>query len=666
MPTTYTFSIVKGKDEAGSGLMRVRELVTPKGSSLPPDSSASGKDVTAAVRAQSGLEGITGALLKRNIYGTWVLELTGKAAPGEYSLSDTDVGHNAESIAAADKQTEDPPREDPRRRSVTDTSGEGAGKPDSGKAKGGGGRSGSGGGGGGGDSEPEVAADPRSALQEFLIKHAEKYYNYIPSSISRPKGTTKDNLDDKIDSEKSSEWGEASKSALAGYCQFIKNRARSSDDRMFLLDEIGNITNALDSMAADGNFENWRGAKISSVDFSSDTSDLLRFLKLAYVATHPSGQTGHDAAKEIGLGPETSADYPRSKGWIAACIVGAITPFPFMTIRPPSGAKIVKDSTLTISDGNNSGTMRLGYDYPEGFIFGLGIRQNEMSPDNKVVADFFEPFATKIVGMIGKNATFTLKIGNRTWSAQNPVAFGNSLLSGAWVAGEVPPEILSSKQLSGETNTAGQNNFSRPGRTLPMKPQPIAPELQNVYLDSKGQPAINRVLATVEKQTPPNRDRWILRVQDPGNDVILVPVLLRQQPGVVSEAALHFAQILDAQETGAAPSNLAYVPMSTIEWVNPSLVTYGSNGLGTIELVEYDESGIPIETLSTKFPGIRIIGADDAIRQGIPGVGRDPLQSALANYISRNDNPVGTALFLSSNLNATMNQPSARGSGRTG
>lgn len=197
-----------------------------------------------------------------------------------------------------------------------------------------------------------------------------------------------------------------------------------------------------------------------------------------------------------------------------------------------------------------------------------------------------------------------------------------------------------SKELSGQN---AQQVNTRQGTTEGgTKP---AFEMQNIYVSKGGTPALRQPQVILQKRVPLSNDIFELRVRDPANDYILVPIKVKSP---LTEAS-HWTQAVLG--SSGADTAVPHVALRQIEWgYKGHFREYGPGGVSEIILVSYEPSDVQ------DFPNnVRVVSVAEALRIGRPGGGRDAVEQAVADYIGSDNNPAGTSIYLSSGLNRVMN-----------
>lgn len=480
--------------------------------------------------------------------------------------------------------------------------------------------------GSGSSSSSSVATGNAPSLQQFLAGHVTLYIDSVSGNYNA--GT----LDDKILSPGG--WGPASRAALAGFVEKIKERIPTSQVKAF----TGN------------------NPVIDTVDFTSSSSPVD--LQFAWVATHPVGQSGYDAAKEIGfdtripIGLFADAGTPLRK----LHEMLALSPAPFVIISGP----IPADAKLEISAEGVTNTVDFKAAYSSGVILGIGINIGDTTTEafsNSLALNtaIYEDLAKSAIS--GKPITMKMTAGDKSSTVKDvkmgtTVNFGLSTASAAAAAAPATAApAVDAKSLSGEANL--QMNTAE-GLTA-SGTRPAFP-LQNVYMTTGGSPALNSPEVVLQKRTGGSGDVFDLSVSTAEDAVILIPIVPKTP---INEAAgqplLHWTGTLLTGAQAAAPSSASgqpHVALKKIEWgYDRHYRRFGLPGVGNIRLIAYEPS------TSKNIPrDVNVISIEAAIRDGYTGNSKwDPIEYAIAMYIANDDNIVGTRLYTSAALNREMN-----------
>jgi len=508
------------------------------------------------------------------------------------------------------------------------------------------------------DDVPSVPAASESGvggIQQFLADHVPLYYRSIPQdALNTAKNPSQQYLDDRILSPGkggAASWGPASKAALAGFAALIEARASSAAVKDLSATSFENISAGI-SKIKDGDYTSWEGAiTINGANFPGNPQGLLDFLKFAWVATHPPGQSGYDAAIDVDLNLSYGDDqeFPK-EGTLHRALAQmlAISPVPFVVVKGPGNGVIPADSSIEIEADGTTNTVKFNQEFPYGAMLGIGIGPDDKVdyPGGKLSADIHSAVAQAVVA--GQTATITLTLADGKKFKSNPITMSSmgstvSFESGAGPA-EKAPAAPDATALSGQSSQqVNTREGVTEGGTTP------AFEMQNVFVSKNGSPALRRPQVVLRKRVGPANDIFELSVREPSRDYILVPIEIR---GPLSEAVTHWTQAVLGASVATSGAGQPHVALQKIEWgYKGHFRKYGSGGVAEIILVSYEPSEV------TKFPNdVNVISIDQALRQGSPGgAGRDPVEQAIAMYIGSDSNPTGTSIYLSSDLNREMN-----------
>jgi hypothetical protein len=484
---------------------------------------------------------------------------------------------------------------------------------------------GSGGSSGGGGS-PGTPASDATDLQQFLAEHVELYFDKVAGNYKQ------DALDDKILSKGG--FGQASRAALAGFVEKIKERIPNSAVKVFTQKDP--LTEA-DANALTAN----------------SSPEALQF---AWVATHPGDQSGFDAAAEIGFDTKISTGFFAADGTPLRQLYDmlALSPAPFVVVTSaiPAGAEIIT------SDGTIKNTVPFPDDFPSGAILGIGIGPKDSAQvynsGGKLNTDVHGPVAKAVLA--GTPAvTMQLKLANSTtYDASGSIKIGESVTFDNPAAGTATspaaaaasaPDAMS---LSGESRL--QMNTSQGVTVGGTRPGFI---LENVYMTTDGRPAMNSPQVVLQKRTGGRGDVFELSVNSVSPTDILIPIIVKQQ---LSEAVTHWSEkVLSALTTTAntaAADGIPHVALKQITWgYDEHFKNFGLQDPGNIRLIAYEPAD------PGRYPkGVNVISVAEALQAGSTSESRwDPIDYAIAMYIASTGNLVGTRLYASSQLNRTMN-----------
>jgi hypothetical protein len=479
--------------------------------------------------------------------------------------------------------------------------------------------SGSSSGGGGGSSAGGATIDA-SPLQHFLADHLSLYF------------------DARLAKEKSSEqiatkivngvWGKNSDTGLAMFVAAIFNRVNTA-----AVKEFTDINANID---------------IARLTKNGD-SEYFRF---AWVATHPAGQSGYDAAKQIGFDAKIPSGLFAETGTLLRKLheMLALSPAPFVIISGP----IPANAKLEISDGKNTNTVDFEGAYRSGVILGIGIDIVDTT-----TAAFSNSLAlnTAVYGELAKSAiggaslTMKMTAAGKSSTVEGvkmgaTVKFNLADSSAAPAAAQTSDPAADAKSLSGEANLQMNTSLgltvggTRPGFTL-----------ENVYMTTGGAVAMNSPQVVLQKSTGGRGDVFELSVNTAEDAVILIPIVEKQS---LNEALEHWSETILAtlKPAAAAKSGPPHVALKQITWgYEEHYRRFGLPDVGNIRLIAYEPS------TSRNIPkDVNVISIEAAIKDGYTGNSKwDPIEYAIAMYIANDKNVVRTRLYTSAALNREMN-----------
>lgn len=455
-------------------------------------------------------------------------------------------------------------------------------------------------------------------------------------------------------------------SALSAYAIFVDNRKSTSAAYAFNSAPLGQALSSIVSLKSVGpnnltsdNVSLWKGAQILNENFTSDISGLIAFLKFAYVATRGRGVSGYTDANSIGLLPDYVSYFPKDPAYRAACKVGGISSFPLMLVRLPSEG-VNEGDALFFSLGSpaadadrSDASFTFSRTISGGVLLSAGIEAADTGQAGNSItlttANFSGEAFKKIVQSFGSTITFRLSASGRVYeNSVNGFDLGTVVdFKDAQIVKDRPPSPQTAAELSGADTT--KDTYTRGGSTGESR---ILTEegartftLENVYIDQSGAPRLNPVAVEMRKEIRGKRDVFILDVQSPGTDSILIPI---QLSAVLAEAR-HWTQL-----TGPVPARaggISHIPMRRIEWqYGGNYIKYGVTGTPRILLV----SGVPSD-VTPEGAEVSIVSAAEANAQGRGDGEFDPVETAILRYISTDQNPTGVALYLTRTLNQAMN-----------
>lgn len=480
--------------------------------------------------------------------------------------------------------------------------------------------SGSSSGGGGGSSTGGATIDA-SPLQHFLADHLSLYF------------------DARLAKEKSSEqiatkivngvWGKNSDTGLAMFVAAIFNRVNTAAVKDF-----------------------------TDIDANIDIARLTKngdpeYFKFAWVATHPAGQSGYDAAKQIGFDAKIQEGLFAAKGTPLRKLheMLALSPAPFVIIDGPipAGAK------LEISDVTNTNTVDFKTAHSNGVILGIGI---DISDTTEVAFSNGLVLNTAIYGELAKSAisgkpiTMKMTVAGKLYATKDDIVMGAKVKfdlpgsSTVAAATQTPSDpAADAKSLSGEANLQMNTSLgltvggTRPGFTL-----------ENVYMTTGGALAMNSPQVVLQKRTGGSGDVFELSVNTAEDAVILIPIAVKKP---LNEALEHWSEtILALTPTAAVKSGTPHVALKQITWgYEEHYRRFGLPDVGNIRLIAYEPS-----TSSSIPEDVNVISIEAAIRDGYTGNSKwDPIEYAIAMYIANDKNIVRTRLYTSAALNREMN-----------
>lgn len=481
--------------------------------------------------------------------------------------------------------------------------------------------SGSGGGSGGGSSTGGPAG-PYAALQQFLADHLTLYFNPALAYKNKDQKQTAATI-------KKGGWGSASDAGLAMFKAKIKERIPVSAVTEF----TGNDPDISDQ----------------SLTQERDPE----YFKFAWVATHPVGQSGFNAAAEIGLdtkitsGIFATADTPLRKLYDML----ALSPAPFVVVTTPipAGAQIITSASQITN------TVKFPIAFPDGAILGIGIEPTDSAQvykaGGKLNTDVHGPVAKAVLAG-DSGVTMQLKLADSTtYAVTGTIKIGESVTFGNLTAGAVASPaaaVADAMSLSGESRLQMNTSLgvtvggTQPGFTL-----------ENVYMTNSGASAMNSPQVILEKRTGGGGDVFELSVSTATDAVILIPIIMKQ---VLKETVNHWAETilatLEPATTTTTPAGIPHVALKQITWgYEEHYRRFGLPDVGNIRLVSYEPSD------SGSYPkDVNVISVAEARADGRSAESKwDPIDYAIAMYIGSNSNLVGTRLYTSSQLNRVMN-----------
>jgi hypothetical protein len=479
---------------------------------------------------------------------------------------------------------------------------------------------------------PSSESGPEEELQQFLAKHVDLYF----SKVNSDKYSSPEALKPRITP---GGWGPASKAALSAFCAMLLERhERSAIKNEKIKTEIDKVIPSLGKLTSP--------VSIPPAEFSAGDADLTRFLKFAYVATRPVSESGYDAAKKVDLtttygGP---GDYfPEDPTWRALCKIGAISPFFYFVIAPPSGMAISADAKIEVAGVNLE---HRGAPAGSQVALALGLNPSDKIPNGVPGAgegvNASGDDAAKILAVGPKEIKLT--IGERTWTQSATLEFGMVVQMGE--AGAATASAPSS------TGPRGGYSLLPVGVTVPgrtMRQPPKALQLQNIYVDASGGPATRNVTAVLEKEPKARGDLFRVAAE---NDYILVPV---QLPAPLREARHWVETLLAAPPSTGQQQGLVYFPVKSFTILNNyNRKEYGPEGAGEALRVVYE----PVDpaNLAPDAPaGLTIVSAEEVDARGRGTGDFTPAQAAIANYFLTANNPTRTPLYRTSELNRKIN-----------
>jgi hypothetical protein len=488
------------------------------------------------------------------------------------------------------------------------------------------------------ESAPISESGPEEDLQRFLAQHVDLYFNSIPDDM-KTRYASSSALGPKIAPGK---WGPASRAALAGFAAFVG----SGPGDFFRGSNIDKALEPLSDFSFDGRLEGWKGATVSGVAFDTGLRGLLDYLKFAYVATRPAGESGYGAAKKMDItttyrGP--GGYFPDDPTWQALCKLGAISPFFYFVIAPPSGMAISADAKIEVGGANLT---HKGAPAGSQVALALGLNPSDKIPDGVPGAgagvNASGGDAAKILSAGPKEIKLT--IGDRTWIKSVTLEFGTVVQMGE--AGAAAASAPSAAGPRGGYSLLPVG-VTVPGRT--MRQPPKALQLQNIYVDASGGPATRNVTAVLEKEPKARGDLFRVAAE---NDYILVPV---QLPAPLREARHWVETLLAAPPSTGKQQGLVYFPVKSFTILNNyNRKEYGPEGAGEALRVVYE----PVDptNLAPDAPaGLTIVSAEEIDARGRGTGDFTPAQAAIANYFLTANNPTRTPLYRTSELNRKIN-----------
>jgi hypothetical protein len=619
---SFKFEISREKTDYGLGYYYI--IPDDKDAFIDTDNET---DITPVLQGMTGLGGVTDAMLaKPTSTGiNWRVAIQGPAKAGTYEITRAQI----------DSQNPTPPAEVMAADVTPAPTPAPAPKPSTEKPPKTGGSS----------ATPVTPTGETSELQQFLADHVSLYYKNIPDTTR----FSEDSLDDKI---RSPGWGPASRAGLSGFAETIRKRTKSAAiSRKTAMGDLAQVESGIENItpsAIDPSLQS--EVDIRDAKFPATTQGLLDFLKFAWVATHPDDKTGYEAAKEIGLDLSYSSDkdFPApGTPHSALAQMLAISPVPFVAVKGPGGGAIPAGSSIEIEAVGTTNTVKFNQEFPYGAMLGIGIDPNDKVTyhGGELSADIHSAVAESIVGRGTAKITLKLK-GGQTFTADN-VSIGSMGTIVEFKPSETAGETSSKADAAALSGQSSQQVNTREGVTEGGTTPAF--EMQNVYVNSQGNPALRSPQVVLRKRVGPANDIFELSVREPSRDYILVPIEIR---GPLSEAVTHWTQAVLGASVATSGAGQPHVALQKIEWgYKGHFRKYGSGGVAEIILVSYEPSEV------TKFPNdVNVISVDQALRQGAPGgVGRNPVEQAIAMYIGSDDNPAGTSIYLSSDLNREMN-----------
>lgn len=414
-----------------------------------------------------------------------------------------------------------------------------------------------------------------------------------------------------------------------------------------------------DIKAAPDDLTKWKGAKVGDVTFEGTPAGLAQFLKFVVIVTSDNVE---DGVSNVGLTvPSKEATELADPALKAARIVGALTPYRFLTFTSPTD-KFLSGSTITITPGNVDSSPELGAApaAPQGAITITFPASDSPKTVSMSVAKDADSSGTvkgenadKLVqaGLQG-GASFVLKMGDQTYTTSLEV-----FRPGASIQFAAPRPAARPGPAAEESGGSKFSDFAgdQGGRTVPGKTQSGTAtfDMMNIFVTDDGKLSSTMVPVKMTK-TAGNRDSFKIEVTAPApaaNRVILVPVSL---PAPVREAKHWVSTVLAGQAAPAASGPaVALMPITELTFnFDSNYLTYGTlPKITTIDYVPYDTpfNIAPVEgkTFNVQTSG-QLLNRD--------GVTADTLLTAVRRYLEDDGNPNGGAILNTSPIKRQMNR----------
>jgi hypothetical protein len=403
----------------------------------------------------------------------------------------------------------------------------------------------------------------------------------------------------------------------------------------------------------------WTGAQVGDVTFEKTPTGLAQFLKFVVIVTSENADTG---VTNVGLAaPDKNATELADPALKAARIVGALTPYKFLTFTSPTD-KFLSGSTITITPGNVDSAPELGAApaVPQGAITITFPANDSPKTVSMSVAKDTDSSGTvkgenadKLVqaGLRG-GASFVLKMGEQTYTASL-----EGFSPGASIQFAAPRPAADAGPAAEESGGSKFSDFAgdQGGRTVPGKTQSGSAtfDMRNIFVATGGDLSYTMVPVKMTK-TAGSRDSFKIEVTAPApaaNRVILVPVIL---PAPVREAKHWVSTVLAAPASPAvAGPAVALMPITELTFnFDSNYLTYGTlPKITTIDYVPYDT---PFEIAPVGDKTFNVQTSGQLLNRD--GVTADTLLTAVRRYLEDDGNPNGGAILNTSPIKRQMNR----------